>query len=97
MTSLNKRMEEWRKDFKEYVESLNLPRDDYRGIVEYIDEFPMEKNGKRTAQMTESEAIEIIECYEVNGCGYCHTGGEEVEEAFKMAVEARKGNIHRNS
>lgn len=53
-------------------------------------------------QMTESEAIEIIECYEVNGCGYCHTGGEEVEEAFKMAVEAlkaelaRKGNIHRN-
>lgn len=62
----------------------------------------MEKNGKRTGQMTESEAIEIIECYEVNGCGYCHTGGEEVEEAFKMAVEAlkaelaRKDDIHRN-
>ena len=40
--------------------------------------------------MTAEEAIEIIENYQIYGCGYCHTGGEEVEEAFRMAVEALK-------
>lgn len=38
--------------------------------------------------MTHEEAIKIIESYEINGCGYCHTGGDEVEEAFRMAIEA---------
>jgi DNA-directed RNA polymerase subunit RPC12/RpoP len=31
---------EWKKDFKEYVNSLSMPRDDYKGIMEYIDELP---------------------------------------------------------
>lgn len=34
------RIIEWKKDFKEYVNSLSMPRDDYNGIIEYIDEFP---------------------------------------------------------
>ena len=38
--------------------------------------------------MTRKEAIEIIRNYDVNGCGYCHQGGEEVEEAFDMAIQA---------
>jgi len=38
--------------------------------------------------MTREEATKIIKDYEVNGCGYCHQGGDEVEEAFKMAIEA---------
>lgn len=38
--------------------------------------------------MTRKEATKIIKDYEVNGCGYCHQGGDEVEEAFKMAIEA---------
>ena len=33
-------IEEWKKDFKEYVNGLSLPRDDYKGIMEYIDEVP---------------------------------------------------------
>ena len=32
---------EWKKDFKEYVNSLSIPRDDYKGIMEYIDELPV--------------------------------------------------------
>jgi hypothetical protein len=38
--------------------------------------------------MTREEATKIIKDYEVNGCGYCHQGGDEVEEAFKMAIKA---------
>ena len=38
--------------------------------------------------MTREEAIKIIKDYKVNGCGYCHQGGDEVEEAFKMVIKA---------
>lgn len=31
---------EWQKDFREYVGMLNIPRDDYNGIMEYINEVP---------------------------------------------------------
>lgn len=30
----------WRADFKGYVDCLDLPRDDYNGIMEYINEAP---------------------------------------------------------
>ena len=40
--------------------------------------------------MTREEAIEIIRNYDVYGCGYCHQGGDEVEEAFDMAIKALK-------
>lgn len=38
--------------------------------------------------MTKKEAAEIVSNYEINGCGYCHTGGKEIEDAFALAVEA---------
>ena len=31
-------IEEWAKDFKSYVNALDVPRDDYKGIMEYIDD-----------------------------------------------------------
>ena len=31
-------IEEWAKDFKSYVNELQMPRDDYKGIMEYIDD-----------------------------------------------------------
>lgn len=30
----------WKEDFKGFVNSLDMPRDDYKGIMEYIDEVP---------------------------------------------------------
>ena len=33
-------IDEWKNDFKGYVNSINIPRDDYNGIMEYIDELP---------------------------------------------------------
>lgn len=38
--------------------------------------------------MTNEEAIDIIKKYDTNSCGYCHQGGDEVEEAFNMAIKA---------
>ena len=52
---------EWQKDFREYINMLNIPRDDYKGIMEYINEVP-------------SAQPEIIRCkdckYRLNH--YCH-------------------------
>ena len=31
---------EWKKDFREYINMLNIPRDDYNGIMEYINDLP---------------------------------------------------------
>lgn len=31
---------EWKDDFKGFVKSLEISRDDYKGIVEYIDDVP---------------------------------------------------------
>ena len=33
-------IDKWKNDFKGYVNALNIPRDDYNGIMEYIDELP---------------------------------------------------------
>lgn len=31
---------EWKKEFKEYIDSLDIARDDWKGIAEYIDDVP---------------------------------------------------------
>ena len=31
-------IEEWAKDFKSYVNELQMPNDDYKGIMSYIDD-----------------------------------------------------------
>ena len=33
-------IETWKNDFREFVNSLNLSRDDYKAMMEYIDEIP---------------------------------------------------------
>ena len=35
-------LEEWKNDFKGFINELSIPRDDYKGIIEYIDEVPNE-------------------------------------------------------
>jgi len=32
------KVEEWARSFKAYVDELDIARDDYRGIMEYIDD-----------------------------------------------------------
>ena len=45
----------WKKEFREYVDSLDIARDDWKGIIEYIDELP-------------SAQPDIIHCKD---CAYC--------------------------
>ena len=33
-------IETWKNDFRAFVNSLNLSRDDYKTMMEYIDEIP---------------------------------------------------------
>lgn len=35
-------LEEWKNDFKGFINELSMPEDDYNGIIEYIDEIPNE-------------------------------------------------------
>ena len=41
-------IDEWKNDFKGYVNSINIPRDDYNGIMEYIDELPSAEPERQT-------------------------------------------------
>lgn len=36
----SKELSEWKADFKGYINALIMPKDDYDGIMEYIDEVP---------------------------------------------------------
>ena len=63
---MNDLIDEWKKDFKGYIDALDIPRDDYNGIMEYIDEVPS----------VQSEIIQCKDCkfshMTINGeCKYC--------------------------
>ena len=62
-------IEEWTKDFKSYVNELDMPRDDYKGIMEYIDDV--------ITLLKEQEAVEpkcqIIFDVPYYFCGSCKT------------------------
>lgn len=34
------KIDTWKTDFKAFVNSLDMPSDDYNGVMEYIDEVP---------------------------------------------------------
>ena len=40
----------WKKEFREYVDSLDIARDDWKGIIEYIDELPSAEPERKTGQ-----------------------------------------------
>lgn len=43
----HKSLVEWKEDFKGFVECLDMPRDDYNGIMAYIDEVPSAEPRKK--------------------------------------------------
>lgn len=57
-------IEEWAKDFKSYVNELQIPRDDYKGIMEYIDDA--------LALLKEHEAVEPKVSSTEQRCGNCN-------------------------
>lgn len=60
----------WRADFKGYVDCLDLPMDDYNGIMEYIDEAPSVQPERKTGRWVIREtAYESIEA-KCSCCGF---------------------------
>ena len=47
LISKNQSLIEWKEDFKDFVDGLDIPRDDYKGIMKYIDEVPSAQPRKK--------------------------------------------------
>ncbi len=56
---------EWAKDFKSYINALDMPRDDYKGIMEYIDDA--------IALLKEQEPKTVLHRYDGDYCPWCST------------------------
>ena len=54
-------IEEWKDDFKGYVNALNIPRDDYNGIMEYIDELPSAQPEPIRINLNESIKVKLTD------------------------------------
>ena len=75
----------WKKEFREYVDSLDIARDDWKGIVEYIDELPsaqpfhnitMTDVLKYIDDMPEDVWLEFTECLRCRGWELQWCGGD---------------------
>ena len=65
-------IDEWKNDFKGYINALNMPRDDYKGIMEYIDEFPSAQPEIKTGRWIKPTGMMPPEHhghYECSECG----------------------------
>ena len=52
----------WKREFKGYVDSLNIARDDWKGIVEYIDELPSVQPERLKGKWIHQAKFSRIEC-----------------------------------
>ena len=89
----NQSLIEWKEDFKGFVEGLDIPRDDYKGIMSYIDEVPpAEPEWKKGKWILDGHHIKCNRCENImcsrdregdliprNFCPNCgsYNGGEE--------------------
>ena len=75
---------EWKKDFKEYVNALSIPRDDYKGIMEYIDELPVASQEPCEEAISRQDALDALHmCLSTNSYDDDATGDSYIcyEEA----------------
>lgn len=79
-------IEEWTKDFKSYVNWLDMPRDDYKGIMKYIDDA--------VALLKEQEAVPVIQreiAHMLFWC--CSSCGVAITDGDKFCRNCGKGLI----
>ena len=60
-------LEEWKNDFKGFINELSMPKDDYNGIMEYIDEVPNEPKIGHWVEENINEGCRKVFCSEC-GC-----------------------------
>ena len=51
-------IEVWKNDFKGYINALDMPKDDYKGIMEYIDELPSAQPEKQHGRIFQEIVVE---------------------------------------
>lgn len=58
-------VEEWAKDFKAFVDELQMPRDDYKGIIAYIEDGTklLKEQEPRVMTLDEINGMEWDYCY----------------------------------
>lgn len=59
---------EWAKDFKSYVNELQIPRDDYKGIMSYIDDVSAllkEQKHQETFTVIDTKTGEEADTYNI--------------------------------
>lgn len=56
----------WKNDFKGYINALDMPKDDYNGIMEYIDELP-------SAQPEQFNPCTVCQEFDCTGCKFRRT------------------------
>ena len=96
-----KELSEWKADFKGYINALNIPKDDYDGILEYIDEVPpgqpgttthdsiTAETGKNDGDGTSGDCISRTRAIYV-ASGYCHPANVAKELANLPPVNPTK-------
>lgn len=67
-----KELQDWKTDFKGFIGALDMPRDDYRGIMEYIDEVPSAEPERKKGKWI-NRSLNILypewERYTCSACG----------------------------
>ena len=62
LISKNQSLIEWKEDFKDFVEGLDILRDDYKGIMVYIDEVPSAEPRKKGEWIIDGHHIICNRC-----------------------------------
>lgn len=74
-------VEEWAKDFKAFINELQMPRDDYKGIIAYIED------GTKLLKAQEPIAPKLIkmyphDIYECGNCGHRSVGSKDYKAKY---------------
>ena len=85
---------EWKKEFREHVDSLDIARDDWKGIIEYINELPSAQPERKDVieKVVAAEAIsdELMSRFDVSA-----TYGYDFAEAVMNRIEAMAKELER--
>lgn len=78
----------WQEDFRGYINMLNIPRDDYKGIMEYINDVPSAQAERKKGEWVDTEFLKLKECscchsrwgmYDVENFDFCPNCGADMK------------------
>ena len=83
----------WKEDFKGFVNSLDMQRDDYKGIMGYIDEVPYAQPERKKGKWTEANThtFGIYECDVCKGWTYIPNKPSEYNFCPRCGADMREG------